>query len=66
MVRGERVAPPYTICGESVVRVIGPVMTPRPHLSQVSGGELRSLFCAIDLDENGAVSLADFRKFLGE
>jgi hypothetical protein len=33
--------------------------------AQVSAGELRTLFCAIDLDENGAVSLEELRAFLG-
>ena len=31
---------------------------------QVSGGELRTLFAAMDLDENGSVSLAEFQQFV--
>ena len=31
---------------------------------QVSGGELRTLFAAMDLDENGSVSLGEFQQFV--
>eukprot|EP01046_Picozoa_sp_COSAG06_P061421 COSAG06_NODE_13466_length_1254_cov_1.456277_2_plen_51_part_00 len=31
---------------------------------EVSGGELRTLFAAMDLDENGSVSLAEFQQFV--